>query len=526
MMPVDLTVEIRDASLNRIALLTGAELVGATFVLRFNNVGNWKVEIPNGFVNAELIRAPGNGIVVTGPQGVILSGPTLTAQLSQETEDPRGKWVITGADDSLILADRLAYPSPDVADVSAQTQSHDRKTGFAESVIKEYVSQNIGPDATVTRRVSNLTIQADEERGENVFGSARFDNLQDLIYSLATPSGLGFTIKQIDNDLEFQVFEPLDRTSSVRMDIANNQLTRTEYSYSSPKFTRAIVGGAGEAVERLFFEATTTDSISAEDTWNRRIESFIDNRSSEEADKLNQAALEKLTDDGVTIVNISVSPTDDSNMRYGFDWNLGDKVTVVIDETETQAVVTEVGISIQADGVRVSATVGSPNSQNFESRLVQKAVSSDQRISNLERNTTGYGISTEYQPEGGTDGTQPTFSGPAIFGSYTRFGDMVYFDIQVNFANILTFGTGQYYLTLPYDSKNEVKFSDGCLHDVSTNRDYQIRGALLANSNVLKLSTTGVDGQKIYDADFTSTDPVTLVSADFFHIAGIYEIAV
>jgi hypothetical protein len=276
----------------------------------------------------------------------------------------------------------------------------------------------------------------------------------------------------------------------------------------------------------LFLEATTADSLTAENTWNRRIESFIDNRGSEEADELNQAALEKLTDDGVTIVNVSVSPTDDSNMRYGFDWNLGDKVTVVIDETETQAVVTEVGISIQADGVRVSATVGSPNSQNFESRLVQKAVSSDQRISNLERNTTGFGISTEYEPEGGTDGTQPTFSGPAFTASYTRFGNMVYFSIQVDFDNILTFGTGQYYLTLPYDSKNEVKFSDGCLHDVSTGRDYQIRGALLANSNVLKLSTTDSQGNRIFDSDFTSTDPVTLVSADFFHIAGIYEIAV
>ena len=310
------------------------------------------------------------------------------------------------------------------------------------------------------------------------------------------------------------------------MDIANNQLTRTEYSYSSPKLTRAIVGGAGEAVERLFLEATTSDSLEAEDVWGRRIESFIDNRGSEEADELNQSALEKLADDGITIVNISVSPTDDSNMRYGFDWNLGDIVTVVIDETETQAVVTEVGISIQADGVRVGATVGSVQALDFESKLVQKAATSEQRISNLERNSTGYGISTEYQPEGGTDGTQPTFSGPAISGSYTRFGNMVYFSIQVNFTNILTFGTGQYYLTLPYDSKNEVKFSDGCLHDVSTGRDYQIRGALLANSNVLKLSTTDSQGNRIFDSDFTSTDPVTLTSADFFHIAGIYEIAV
>jgi hypothetical protein len=520
----DLTVEIRDVSLNRVALLVGPELVGATFVSRFNNVGSWTVRIPNGFPNADLLRTPGYGLIVTGPQGVIISGPTLSAQLDQGTEDPQGVWVITGADDSIVLEERLAYPDPSEPDVSAQTVATDTRTGAAETVIKEYIDANIGPSAPAVRRISDLTIEADEERGETVFASARFDTLQELSHGLATPSGLGYTIKQIDQDLEFQVYEPLDRTAEVRMDIANNQVTRTEYSYTSPKVTRAIVGGAGEAVERLFLEATTADSVFAEDVWNRRIESFIDNRGSEEADELTQSALEKLTEDGTTIVNISVSPTDDSNMRYGFDWNLGDQVTVVVDTIEAQAVVTEVGISIQEDGVRVGATVGNPTALDFESKLVRKAATSDQRISNLERNTTGFGISTAYQPEGGTDGTQPTFSGPAIQGSYTRFGNMVYFSIQVDFDNITSFGTGQYYVTLPYPSKNEVRFGDGCLHDVSTARDYQIRGAVLAGEDVLKLSTTGIEGQRIFDVAFTATDPVTLTSSDFFHIAGTYEI--
>jgi hypothetical protein len=524
MLLTDLTVEIRDAALNRIGLLVGPELVGATFVSRFNNVGSWTVRIPNGFPNADLLRTPGYGLIVTGPQGVIISGPTLSAQLDQGTEDPQGVWVITGADDSLILEERLAYPDPTEPDVTAQTQAFDERAGLAESVIKDYIDANIGPSAPVERQIPALTIEPDDGRGENVFASARFDKLQELIYSLAAPSGIGYTVKQVNQDLEFQVYEPLDRTAEVRMDIANDQLTRTEYSYSSPKLTRAIVGGAGEAVERIFLEATTTDSVFAEGVWGRRIETFIDNRGSEDTDELNQAALEPLTEDGTTIVNISVSPTDDSNMRYGFDWNLGDKVTVVVDTIEAQAVVTEVGISIQTDGVRVGATVGSPQALDFESKLVRKAELSDQRISNLERNTTGFGINTPYQPQGGTDGTQPTFSGPAIAGDYTRFGNMVFFSIQVDFDNITSFGTGQYFLTLPYNSRTEIKFADGCLHQVSTGREYQIRGGVLAGSNVLKLSTTDILGQRVFDAAFTSTAPVTLTTADFFHIAGTYEI--
>lgn len=520
----DLVVEIRDPNLNRVGQLLGPDVIGATFVSRFNNVGSWQVSIPNGREAAELLRQPGYGLIVTGRTGVIISGPTLSAQLVQDTGDPQGIWEITGADDSLILEDRLAYPTPSVADVALQTASHDSRTGFAETVIKEYVNENIGPLASAERKIANLTIETDLSRGGIVFGSARFNTLQELIYDLATSTGLGFTVEQESNDIQFKVYEPLNRSAFVRMDIANNQLTSTDYSYSAPSTTRAIVGGAGEAVERIFIEATTAESEAAETQWGRRIETFIDFRGSEGQDELAQSAESELVQNGTTIVNISVQPTNDSNMRYGYDWNLGDRITVVIDDIEAVSVVTEVGISIQADGVRVAATVGNPVAIDFDSKIIQKAVEQDSRISNLERNTTGYGINTGYQPEGGTDGTQPTFSGPAIIGDYNRFGNMVYFSIQVNFDNITSFGTGQYYLTLPYPSKNEVKFSDGCLHDVSSGLEFQVRGAVLAGSNVLKLSVSDAQGSRIIDAPFTFNDPITLTTADYFHIAGLYEI--
>lgn len=520
----DLVVEIRDPALNRVGQLLGPDLVGATFVSRFNNVGSWQVEIPNGRETAELLRQPGYGLIVTGPGGVLISGPTLSAELNQTTSDPEGFWVIRGSDDSLVLQERLAYPTPTQADVSLQLSSHDIRTGPAETVVKGYIDANIGPSSPAVRKIDNLTIQTDLGRGTVVYATARFDNLQELLYGLATASGLGFTIEQEGADLEFKVYEPADRSSFVRMDIANNQLISTDYSYASPSTTRAIVGGAGEAQERVFVEATTSESEAAELQWKRRIEKFIDFRGSENANELFQSAEAELIENGSTITNISVQPTDDTNMRYGFDWNLGDQVTVVIDETEAVSVVTEVGISIQADGVRVAATVGNPVALDFESKLIQKTQDQDSRISNIERNTTGYGINTEYQPEGGTDGTQPTFSGPAIFGSYNRFGNMVYFTIQVNFTNITSFGTGQYYLTLPYPSRHEVKLTDGCLHDISSGNEFQVRGAVLAGSDVMKLSVSDAQGSRVIDAPFTFNDPVTLTTADNFHIAGLYEI--
>ena len=229
-------------------------------------------------------------------------------------------------------------------------------------------------------------------------------------------------------------------------------------------------------------------------------------------------------DYGKTIVNMAVTPSDDQNMRYGYEWGLGDLVTVVINDAEASSVVNEVGIAIGSDGVRIAATLGTPNATDFESRLIQRQLKTETRVSNLERSVTGYGINVPYLPEGGTDGTQPTFSGPAITGSYNRFGNMVHFNIIVDFTNILTFGTGQYYLTLPYPCKDEVKFASGCLHQDSTGYEYQLRAGVLAGESVIKLSTTDRQGNRIYDVPFTYNDPFTLTTADRFHIAGTYEI--
>jgi hypothetical protein len=472
----------------------------------------------------ELLRTPGYGIIVTGPDGILLSGPTISAVLDQSVENPLGDWVISGTDDSIILSERLAYPLPSSADVTAQTVANDVRTGAAEYVLKQYIDANIGPSAPAERKIADLIIEPDLARGEIVTGTARFVSLQELFYPLAQTGGIGYTVEQNGSDLEFKVYVPQDRTETVRMDLDNGQLSKTEYSYLSPKSTRVIVGGQGEAQERIFIEQTSDDAELAETVWGRRIETFTDARGSGTPEELFQAAEEILIDNGKTIVNTSVVPTDAPTMRYGYDWNLGDTITVVINDAEYSAVVTEVGISIQDDGVRIQATVGTPTPLSFESRLVSRSNDQASRISNLERNTTGYGVNTAYQPGGGTSGTQPVFPPTAIVGSYTRFGNLIHFSIRVTFTGITSFGTGQYYLTLPYAARVPYDFREGCIHDASAGTQYQISGHVFAGETILQLSAADKVGSSIQDVAFTSTVPVTLTTADSFHISGTYEI--
>lgn len=381
----DLTVEVRDASLQRVGVLTAKDLVGFTAVLRFNNVGSWRAVLPVGHPLAELLRLPGYGVVVTAPTGVLLSGPTTAVVTNQSTEDAAGTYTISGVDDSVLLSDHLAYPTPTTADVTAQTSAYDVRSGVAETVMKGFVSANIGSSAPSARKVTALTVPASAGLGASVTAQARFHSLQEILANLADVAGLGFTIEQNGSVLEFQVFQPVDRSALIRLDLDNGRLTKSEYSFSQPKATRVIVGGSGDLTARTFLERTSAASLTAESAWGRRIEVFSDQRSTAETAKLQQYGDELLASDGKTLVSVSISPSDDQSMLFGVDWNLGDKVTCVVGSVELVAVVTEVGILVSSDGVRIGATVGEPRGLDYESQVLAVQASQASRISNLER---------------------------------------------------------------------------------------------------------------------------------------------
>jgi hypothetical protein len=130
---------------------------------------------------------------------------------------------------------------------------------------------------------------------------------------------------------------------------------------------------------------------------------------------------------------------------------------------------------------------------------------------------------TTFTVAGGTLGTQPTFSGDPLFtGSYVKTGPMVHFRIDVDFENITSFGSGQYYVDLPIPSKYNYQFASGCYHDISTGRDYPIFGHVLAGESRLVLKSIDASGNQAYNVPFTATSPVTLTVEDNFHISGDY----
>ena len=100
------------------------------------------------------------------------------------------------------------------------------------------------------------------------------------------------------------------------------------------------------------------------------------------------------------------------------------------------------------------------------------------------------GSVVDFTVQGGViSGTQPTFNGAPLFtGSYSRNGDLVHFQIQVEFDNITSFGDGQYYINLPFSSRYNYQIREGCVHDDSTGRQYSIGGHVLAGQVQLALN--------------------------------------
>ncbi|MEV5330865.1 siphovirus ReqiPepy6 Gp37-like family protein [Streptomyces werraensis] len=380
----DITVEVRDKSLTRRGLVRPEEL-DMELNETFNNVGEWKLTLAAENPLATILRQPGSGIIVTGPNDVIMSGPMVTPEFAATQEDPGGTITFTGVSDTIALADALAFPDPTNPNGASQTKAHDVRQGNAEDVMHSFVMANIGPTAPAERRKARLIDGASQGRGPAVIKSARFPVLGNLLAELALLGSLGFRVVQRGSNLVFETYQIVDRTRLIRLDVANGTLAGQRVAISPPGVTRAIVAGQGEMVKRQFLQVQTAQSLAAEADWGRRIEKFIDQRNTDKWDELQQAGDEAMEESGFTAVNVQVVPMDDSAMRFGHDWYLGDKVSVVVENQELTSNATGMVMKAGPDGFQVGVVLGDPSGFNADAAMAKRVTSTEARVSQLER---------------------------------------------------------------------------------------------------------------------------------------------
>lgn len=366
---------VRDSGRNRVAEIS--EYYSLTMTLRFNRVGGWILKANADAAGLSLLTF-GGGLVVTRNGTTILSGPLRRRVRVWDVKED--SLVASGPDDLIWITDRLALPV--VTGPPYTASAYDVRTAVAETAIKQYVDFNAGPSANSQRRVSGLTIQATAGTGASVTGRARFVNLLELIQELALAGGgLGFRVVPSGTNLEFQVYTPADKTATVFFSETFGNLESFDYDDLAPEMNYVIVAGGGEGTARVFEEMGDSASIIKYG----RIEMFRDRRDTSDAAELRQTGNEEL-DDKAQHIHLKTKVLDTDAIAFGTDYNLGDRVTVMVDGVAFAETVREVKITLTPDkGEEIEPVICTPSAGEMPLRVLADLRNYKSRLSLVER---------------------------------------------------------------------------------------------------------------------------------------------
>ena len=328
------------------------DLVSVEIIERFNDTGTYILDLVPGAPAAEAM-APGCGLVVQRDNQPWFSGPWESSErvIGVAAESV----AFTGIDDTGQLADRLIRPDNVALDAGGRWiyDGNGQVDTIAETMMHEFVSYQAGPTARADLAIPGLTMGTDSGRGAVISKIARLDNLMDVLRDIALRGGgLGFRVVQVGSALQFQTYMPGDKTSLIVFSRENGNLRSATVVQQAPTANGIIVGGNGALHDRQFAESIDTSSAGE---WLRVIDLFSDQRQ-EELSVLSEAVIEEM-EKGAGGFDVRLTLSDTDTLRYGRDYGLGDRVTVLAGQLEISGLISEVKTSISADGVIVTPTV-------------------------------------------------------------------------------------------------------------------------------------------------------------------------
>ncbi len=237
------------------------------------------------------------------------------------SEDGKEQLVIKGPTLKGIAKRRLIIPSIG--------QGYDNAIGSQETIIKQFTNNNIVNPVDVNRKIPQVIIAKDKQRGKQDAWRTRYENLADKITEIAEYSNLGWdiTLDTNNNKFVFDVIEGKNLTVdqellppvifSVDFDnIKNKHFVKSLLNYKNVGYC----GGKGEDEERLIQQVGEAKGLS-------RNEVFIDCSQADDISELKSMGNHKL-DDFKIVNTFEAQVIPYGAFIYGQDWDLGDIVTV------------------------------------------------------------------------------------------------------------------------------------------------------------------------------------------------------
>ncbi len=343
----------------------------AEIVARINDVSSWELVLPTDTAAGQLFLADSFARIEVVLDGALWrSGPVT--HLKRDVDIDGDMLTVTGSDDTVWLARRLAHPQPGTAAPPYGTTAYDVHTGNVAAVLAELVRVNAGPSAVAARQVPGLAVPVPAPAGPTITVSARWQNLLTLMQDTARPHRLMFDVL----DLTLRVYAPQDR--GVVFSAGLETLASWKSTAEAPVANKAVVAGGGTDTSRIIREATDPVSIAQ---WGLA-ESFVDQRQTTDVVQLDKAGAEAIAA-GVKPTTVTFVPIDTEAQRFGRDWMLGDTVTVVAGGLTVLDQVREVHVTL--DGANDATVVPSVGAPSGDLTLFRSLAGLDRRVRQLER---------------------------------------------------------------------------------------------------------------------------------------------
>lgn len=197
--------------------------------------------------------------------------------------DENGKvtenWLIRALPLKSWLGQRITYPPAHTA--------YDNKQDNAETVMRHYVNNNVISPVDTKRRMADIVLASNLNRGPVINWQSRFKNLAEETTEISLISGLGWNVEIDKNNKRF-VFKVLQgRDLTVNQSILPpaifspefNTLGQLSYVESELDYKNfAIVAGQGEGTDRRIVNVGDSSGF-------ERYELFVDARDVEEVDE-------------------------------------------------------------------------------------------------------------------------------------------------------------------------------------------------------------------------------------------------
>ena len=308
-------IRIFDSELNFVAEIKNYQY--CLFNRNWYKVGEFELRVSDEVTGVEYLKR--NNIIMLGNERN-KAGIINYRYITIDETDDNEIWIIKGVTLGGIMSQRVIIPPTG--------SSHDEITDNVESVMKHYVENNVVNPVDEDRKIDNVVLEINENKGEEIEWRSRYKNLAEELESISKESGIGWDIHLGNGELEFKVLEGKD----LRVDNKENNSPvifspelRTiatqgyiEDGLGMKNF--AYVGGQGEGDNRIIEEV-------GDDTGIDRKEIFIDARDIDDEALLERRGKDRLRERELNIT-LEIDVLQKSQFKFEEDYNLGDLVTI------------------------------------------------------------------------------------------------------------------------------------------------------------------------------------------------------